>query len=102
MHACVADWYNLPMEFEWDENKAESHLAKHGVSFHEAATVFGDPLAWTYSDPDHSEFEPRWITIGLTEERKLLVVSHTEAAETIRIISARQATRKERPFYEEG
>lgn len=91
------------MRFYWDEEKAAANLAKHGVSFNEAATVFGDSLSWAYSDPDHSEFEQRWVTIGLSEDHRILVVSHTEEhEESVRILSARQATRKERRFYEEG
>ena len=91
------------MRFDWDEEKAAANLAKHGVSFNEAATVFGDSLGWTYSDPDHSESEQRWITLGMSEEYLVLVVCHTEGDdERVRIISARRATRKERRFYEEG
>jgi uncharacterized protein len=90
------------MEFEWDPDKATRNLAKHGVSFNEAATVFGDPLAITYSDPDHSEDEERFLTFGHTNENRLLVVSHTDREERTRIISARLATRRERKIYEEG
>lgn len=78
------------------------NLVKHGVSFYEAATVFDDPLAITYPDPDHSGDEPRWLTFGISAEGRLLVVAHTEAGDTIRIISARRATRSERKIYEEG
>lgn len=91
------------MRFDWDERKAAGNLSKHGVSFNEAATVLGDSLGWTYPDPKHSKSEQRWITIGLSDAGRILVVSHTEEnAEVIRIISARRATRKERRFYEEG
>jgi uncharacterized protein len=91
------------MRFDWDEGKAAANLAKHGISFNEAATVFGDSLGWTYSDADHSESEQRWITIGLSKDDRVLVVSHTEQhEERVRILSARRATRKERQFYEEG
>ncbi len=90
------------MEFEWEPEKAARNLAKHGVSFHEAGTVFGDPLAITFSDPDHSEEEDRFLTFGHSSERQLLVVSHTDRGEFTRIISARRATRKERKLYEEG
>jgi len=90
------------MEFEWEPEKAARNLAKHGVSFHEAGTVFGDPLAITFSDPDHSEEEDRFLTFGHPSEGHLLVVSHTDRGEITRIISARRATRKERKLYEEG
>jgi hypothetical protein len=90
------------MEFEWDDSKAARNIAKHGVSFEEAATIFGDPLAMTYYDPDHSQDEDRFLTFGHSEEGKLLVVSHTDRDDRIRIISARQATRRERKAYEEG
>jgi uncharacterized protein len=70
------------------------------VSFNEAATVFSDTLAWTYPDPQHSEFEQRWIIIGMSEQHRVLVVAHGGDDRTIRIISAREATRKERRFYE--
>jgi len=89
------------MEFEWDAGKAESNLAKHGVSFQEAATVFGDPLAVTYFDPDHSDDEDRFITFGVSREGNVLVVSHTDREDKTRIISARRATRKEKKSYEE-
>ena len=90
------------MRFEWEETKAATNHAKHGVSFSEAATVFGDSLSWTYPDNDHSELEQRWITIGKSEAGRTLVVAHTDDGEgTIRIISARRATRKESKFYEE-
>ena len=90
------------MEFEWDNNKAITNLQKHGVSFAEAATVFGDPLSTTFPDPDHSIDESRFITIGLSTGGKIIILSHTDREERIRIISARKATRKEQRFYEEG
>lgn len=90
------------MDFEWDDEKAARNLAKHGVSFHEAASVFGDPLSTTYYDPDHSEDEDRYLTIGHTSTGQVLIVSHTDRGDRIRIISARRATRKERKPYEEG
>ena len=89
------------MEFEWDPDKATRNLTKHGVSFQEAATVFGDPLALTFFDPDHSEEEDRFLTFGNSSDGRLLVVSHTDREDRIRIISARRATRKERKSYEE-
>lgn len=88
------------MDFEWDSNKAARNLSKHGVSFHEAATVFGDPLAVTCSDPDHSESEDRFLTLGHSSAGELLVVAHTDRGNSIRIISARRATRRERKSYE--
>ncbi len=90
------------MEFQWDEEKSVANRKKHGVSFHEAATVFGDPLAITFSDPDHSIGEHRFITFGLSMMKRLLVVAHTERHGKTRIISARQATRHERTIYENG
>lgn len=90
------------MQFEWDEQKAASNLNKHGVSFEEAVTVFGDPLSDTLPDPDHSLDEHRFIIIGSTESGRILVVAHTDDGQTVRIISAREATHEERQFYEEG
>lgn len=88
------------MEFEWDPKKAEANKRKHGVSFHEAATVFGDPLAITFADPDHSLDEKRYITFGLSIFNHLLVVSHTQRGEKYRVISARLMTRREKNVYE--
>jgi uncharacterized DUF497 family protein len=90
------------MEFEWNPDKATGNLAKHGVSFGEAATLFGDPLAITFADPDHSDDEDRFLTFGHSAEGHLLVVSHTDRDDRMRIISARRATRKERRVYEQG
>ncbi len=90
------------MEFDWDTKKADSNYKKHNVTFQEAATVFGDPLAITYSDPDHSTCEYRYITFGLSQFNQLLIVSHTECDGKLRIISARPMTKKERKIYEEG
>ena len=92
----------MPLNFEWDENKAKSNLVKHGVSFAEATTVFGDPLSLTIPDPAHSQTEDRFIIIGNSHRRKLLVVVHTERGDNIRIISARRATRRERTSHEES
>ncbi len=89
------------MEFEWDPGKAARNSVKHGVSFHEAATVFGDPLALTYFDPDHSEDEDRFLTFGHSQQGRLLVVSHTDRGDRTRIISAREVTRREKKQYEE-
>ena len=90
------------MRFEWDPKKAAKNLKKHGVAFQEAATVYGDPLAMTFPDPDHSEDEERHLTFGLSLQRRLLVVSHTQRGEQTRIISARLMDREERVIYEEG
>ena len=88
------------MDFVWDEAKAKANLSKHGVTFEEAGQVFDDPLSGTLGDPDHSDDEERFILLGMTDANRLLVVSFTERDETIRIISARNATRKERKRYE--
>jgi hypothetical protein len=90
------------MEFEWDERKASHNLRTHGIAFHEAASVFGDSLAVTFNDPDHSVGEARLLTFGESMRGRLLAVIHTAKGDTIRIISARRATRKERVIYEDG
>ncbi len=90
------------MKFQWDANKAVSNAEKHSVSFEEAVTVFGDPLAITIPDPDHSVGEFRLLTTGLSRSQRLLVVSHTERENEVRLISARLATRQERRSYESG
>ena len=89
------------MKFTWDPKKAEENLNAHGVDFREAATVFNDPLSTTFPDADHSVGERRFLIIGLSALGGILVVSHTESGDTIRIISARAATQHERRFYEE-
>jgi uncharacterized DUF497 family protein len=90
------------MKFEWDPQKAESNLKKHGVSFQEAASVFGNALSLTYYDPDHSAKEQRFITAGTSRTGKFLMVAHTERGDNVRIIGARKMTRQERKSYEEG
>ena len=90
------------MKFEWDIKKANSNLRKHKVSFEEAATALSDLMSVTGADPDHSVFEDRYVTFGISERDRLLVVAHTEHSETIRIISARIASKGERKIYEEG
>ena len=90
------------MEFEWDPKKANSNLRKHQVSFEEASSALSDPMAATGADPDHSIGEFRYVTFGISERGRLLVVAHTEQRETIRIISARLASRREKKIYEEG
>ncbi len=89
------------MKFEWDNKKAEHNLKKHQVSFEEAASIFGDSLALTFRDPDHSVGEMRYLTFGISQSGALLVLSHTYRNELVRIISARHATRAERKIYEE-
>lgn len=90
------------MKFEWHWAKAAANLRKHGVSFDEAATVFGDALSYVFPDQDHSDDETRFLIIGMSGAGRILVVSHTDREERTRIISAREATRKERQFYEES
>jgi uncharacterized DUF497 family protein len=87
--------------FEWDPKKAAANRRKHGVDFHEAATTMEDPLSTTYPDPDHSVDERRQVTIGQSVRGRVLVVAHTERNDVLRIISAREATARERRFYEE-
>jgi len=90
------------MKIEWDLRKAKINLKKHGVSFEEAATALSDPMAATGHDPDHSSYEERFITFGVSENGRLLLVSHTEEGEIVRIISARKTSKGERELYEEG
>lgn len=92
----------MALEFEWDDDKADSNFRKHGVSFDEATTVFLDPLSITISDPLHSEEENRFILLGESCLARILVVVHAERGDNIRIISAREATRRERQKYAEG
>jgi len=90
------------MDFEWDSAKAAANFRKHGVSFEKAVSALKDSLAATARDLAHSVTEFRFITFGISARRRLLAVSHTERGNTIRIISARLATRTERKIYEEG
>ena len=90
----------MGIRLEWDAAKAAANLRRHGVSFEEATTVFGDPLSLTISDPDHSENEARFLDLGLSHRGRLLVVSYTERGDQTRIISARLASRVERKTYE--
>ncbi len=90
----------MGLKFEWDSSKARSNAAKHGVLFEEAATLFGDALAITIPDPLHSLLEERFVTIGRSENGKILVVAATERGGNIRLISARQANRREKQQYE--
>lgn len=91
------------MVFNWDPRKAAANRKKHGIDFREAAAVLNDTLSSTFPDPDHSmPSEPRFVTIGMSDRSRILVVVHSEQAHTVRIISARLATRPERKFYEEA
>jgi len=90
------------MKFEWDSKKESSNLRKHKVSFEEASTALRDSMSLTGADPDHSIGEFRYVTFGISKGGRLLVVAHTERNETIRIIRARIASKRERKIYEEG
>lgn len=88
------------LEFEWDINKAQKNLQKHNVAFNEAATIFSNGLSITIYDPDHSEVEDRYLTIGISTSGRFLIVSHMDRHGKIRIISARELNKKERREYE--
>ena len=90
------------MRFEWHPEKAAANLAKRGVSFEEASSVFGDPVATTVPGPDHSAREERLLTTGMSNQQRVVIVWHTERDDTIRIIGAREATPRERRTYESG
>ena len=90
------------MIFEWDPGKAAGNMRKHKVSFHEAATVFGDKLSIAVLDPDHSQDEDRFLIVGRSDRNRLLIIAYTERQDRIRIISARELTPVERVDYEEG
>lgn len=90
------------MQFEWDPQKAAANVKRRRITFDEAASVLGDPLSTTYPDEAHSDEETRFLTIGASHRGRVMVVAHTERNDTIRIISARRATRREREFYEQG
>jgi uncharacterized DUF497 family protein len=92
----------LALNFEWDDKKAKANIIKHSISFEEACTAFGDNLSITIQDPLHSEDENRLILIGKSINFKTLVIIHLEFNDTVRIISARRATKKEQKFYEES
>lgn len=91
----------MSLQFEWDARKEAQNRKKHGVSFEEAATAFGDPRSLTVPDPEHSLEEDRFVLLGLSYRRRLLVVVHTERGDNLRIISARKATKRERRQYGE-
>ncbi len=90
----------MPLKFEWDENKSELNLKKHGIDFKEGKTVFNDPFAITINDPGHSDSEERYIDIGVSSKGRILIVWYTERNDNIRIIGCRKATRFEREQYE--
>ena len=90
------------MQFEWDPEKAAETVKRRRIGFTEAASVLEDPLSTTFPDEAHSEEEMRFLTIGASHRGRVLVVAHTERHDTVRIISARRATRRERGFYEQG
>ncbi len=90
------------MDFEWDDGKAKTNEEKHGVTFSQAMTIFADTLSVTGYDPGHSDVEDRFLTMGMSVEGRLLVVSHTDCGDAVRIISAREASRRERKDYEDG
>ncbi len=90
------------LKFKWDSAKAETNKLKHGIPFEEAASVFGDPLAYSFEDPDHSIGEARMLIFGISHKGHLLAVAFTERGRAIRIISARKASKHERGIYEQG
>lgn len=92
----------MEIQFEWDLEKEKKNIRKHGISFHEGASVFGDPLSWTFPDPDHSVGESRHLTFGTSAQGKMLIVSHTDRGKRIRLINSREMTKSERRYYEEG
>ena len=92
----------MSLRFGWDPRKAIASQLTHGVGFHEALTAFADPLSITIPDPDHSAGEERFLLVGLTADRRLVVVAHSERGDEIRLVSARPATRHERECHEEG
>ena len=92
----------MALRFEWDPDKAAMNLRKHRVGFEEASTVVGAPLSITISDPEHGEGEFRYVLIGQSQHRRVLVVCHTERGDSIRIVSARRASRREKNEHEES
>jgi len=92
----------MAISFEWDPQKALANLQKHQVAFEEAGSIFDDPQFITFLDDDHSQDEERYVSIGLSNKNRLLMVAHTERKEKIRIISARKATENEEKFYQEA
>jgi uncharacterized DUF497 family protein len=94
----------MPLIFTWDKKKAASNLRKHRIAFDEAVTIFGDPLLRTVADLRHSASEERFLSVGRTGRKRLVLVAHSESegGNTIRIISARKASAKEAKIYEQG
>ena len=92
----------MDLQFEWDDAKAKANLKKHGVAFDEALSVFADPLARIFDDPDHSEDETRELIVGFSTKPRLLVVGFTERSGRVRLIQARRATKAERECHEEN
>lgn len=92
----------MDLQFEWDDAKAKANLKKHGVAFDEALSVFADPLARIFDDPDHSENEPRELIVGFSAKPRLLVVGFTERSGRVRLVHARRATKTERKRHEEN
>ena len=92
----------MKLTFEWDEVKAKANFEKHKVDFEEGKTIFNDPFLFTFPDDVHSSTEARFISIGLSASGLILVLTHTERQDKIRIISCRKATARERKFYEES
>ena len=92
----------MSIEFQWDPAKAVGNVRKHGVAVEEATTAFADPLSLTVADPLHSEGESRFVLLGRSQSGRMLAVVHTDCGDTIRLISARIATRKERKTYDEN
>ena len=90
----------IALKFEWDVKKAEANVNKHGISFHEAKTVFGDPFARISEDFMHSQYEQRWYIIGLSAQQRIIAAAYTESNDVIRIITARKAEPSERKRYE--
>ena len=92
----------MAFTFEWDKDKAKTNIRKHKVTFEEAKTVFNDPFLLTFPDLDHSDNEERYINIGMSSKKRVLIVIHTEWGQTIRLISSRKATGFELRVYQEG
>ncbi len=92
----------MKLSFEWDESKEKANMRKHNVGFDEGKTIFNDPFLLTFPDMDNSDDEERYISIGLSDRDRILVLIHTDRQGRIRIISCRKATTRERRYYEEG
>jgi len=99
-HASMLHITRMALDFEWDQIKSRQNSKKHGISFREGATAFADSLSYTISDPEHSIGEHRFLLLGRSSSGRLLVISHTERGDRIRIINVRRATNRERKHYE--